>query len=96
MDGGLQFRATHTLHCPGFSVGCGLLHYKPVRFLRRQDNCHVNERLAGLHEPCVLVEVTSSEQPFAVLTERPLQPSPPTVVVLMFNSLIRKGSGCFS
>lgn len=38
--------------------------------LRCQPNCHVNERLAGLHEPYVLVEVTSSVQPFTVLTEK--------------------------
>lgn len=35
-----------------------------------------------------------SPLPFSL--KRPLHPSPPTVVVLMFNSLIRKGSGCFS
>ncbi len=52
--------------------------------------------LLAFTSPVSLWKWQAVYSPLAFSLKRPLHPSPPTVVVLMFNSLIRKGSGCFS
>lgn len=69
MDGGLVKGPSYTALSWSLSRGRA----SPLQagwVLRWQPNCHVNECLAGLHELCVLVEVTSSVQPFTVRTEK--------------------------
>lgn len=64
--------------------------------LRHQANCHVNECFAGLY--WALCPCKSDKQCSALYRSHwkgHFIPSPTTVVVLMFNSLIRKGSDPF-
>ncbi len=86
----------HTLHCLGLSAGAGLLHYKSVGFYDASLTVMLMNALLAFTSPVSLWKWQAVYSPLPFSLKRPLHPSPPAGVVLMFNSLIRKGSGCFS
>lgn len=84
-----------TPHCPGRSAGARLLHYKPVQFYDPRLTVMLMNALLAFTSPVSLWKWQAVYNPLPFSLKRPLLPFSLTVVVLMFNSLIRKGSGCF-